>query len=72
VPPVQPSLAATSEVEEVLVALTQFEGDMSDAGMLEPREARVESWMSGPREARVESSVPRRARWMLVRQPTTG
>jgi hypothetical protein len=49
----------TAEVEAVLVALAQPEGDTSSAGMLEPWKARTESWTSRPRMARVESWVLR-------------
>jgi hypothetical protein len=49
----------TAEVEPVLVAPTQPEGDVSSAGVLELQEAEVESWTTGPCMARVKSWVPR-------------
>jgi hypothetical protein len=49
VPPVQPSLAATADVEAVLVAPMQPEDDMM------PLEMRVESWTSEPHVVWVKS-----------------
>jgi hypothetical protein len=59
---------ATAEVEMVLVALAQPEGNVSSAGMLEPQEARAQSWRSGSRKAQVESWTLRGAQptsWVL-------
>jgi hypothetical protein len=67
---VRPSPAATTEVEAILVASTQPEGDASSAGTSEPREARAESWTSGSHLAWVGSWVSRGARWKSAKLVT--
>jgi hypothetical protein len=57
----------TANVEAVLVAPAQSEGDASSVGVLVPREAWVESWTPGPRVLRVKLWVPRGARQKLTR-----
>jgi hypothetical protein len=59
VPPVRPSLVTTADVEAVLVAPAQVEGDVGSAagraGMLVSQVVWPELWMPVPRVARVES-----------------
>jgi hypothetical protein len=80
VPPVRPLSAAIAEVEAVSVTLAQHKGDVSSAGMPEPREVMAESWMPRPREARVELLAlrgaqpkvwaPCGAQWRLMKHTT--
>jgi hypothetical protein len=70
-------LVATADVDAVLVAPAQPEGDVISAagraGMSEPWVARLKSWMPGPCVAWVESRAPHGAQlklWVLHwRQP---